>query len=137
MKISLKTAALLALLPMGVAQAATTGEEDGMRIAPLSGSDFEVVSGSFTAKPGYFWCGAGSYIIRRQGQAGLTTVYLKRGIGPSSTTPGRRSVVFTTSAAGLPTAGSSLTLNMDRPGTALSARKARSYCRDAFNRSTK
>lgn len=129
-------AGLLAFtLAPGLAIAATTGEEDAITINRLSGTDFEVVSGSFVGGNEYFWCGAATYIIRRQGGAGATPIYIKRPIAPKAS--GRKSVVFSTSSAGLPQAAGRNTLTLEVAGAMLKASKARSYCRDAFTRSTK
>ena len=129
-------AALVLCLATG-AQAATVGEEDAMTINPLGGADFEVVSGSYSGVAEYYWCGAATYVIRRTGRSPLTPVYLKRPPGPSVTVPGRKGVVFSTSDEGLPPARERLTLTMETPGAMLKAVAARSYCRDAFTRSTK
>lgn len=127
---------LAALLPMGLG-AATTGEEDTIVINPISDTDFEVIQGR-TSKAGYFWCGAATFIERRQGRSELTPIYLKRPRGPSLTAPGRAGVVFSTSAAGLSGQGDNrLTLSVERPGQMLKSVQARRFCRDAFTRSTK
>ena len=115
--------------------AATVGEEDKIRIERLNATDFEVVSGSFVGGAEYFWCGAATYVLRRTGRSGLTEIYIKRPIAPRS--DGRKSVIFTTSDVGVPSSGAQRTLTLDRAGAMLKANRARSYCRDAFTRSTK
>ena len=127
---------VLAFLP-ATAFAGTGGEEDTMEINRFNGSDFEVVAGSFTATAEYFWCGAASFIERRSGLSSQTPIYIKRGVGQSSSRAGRKSVVFTTSDVGLPKADRGLTLSVSKPGTMMLSYKARQYCRDAFTRSTK
>ena len=129
-------AAVILLAPV-VAEAATTGEEDGIEIIRLNGTDFEVIQGTnFGAAE--FWCGAATFIERRSGLSELTDIYVKRPRGPSQTTSGRNSVVFTTSPAGLPAPdGNRLTLTVREPGAVLKSVQARRYCRDAFTRSTK
>lgn len=129
--------ALAALMLPGAALAATDGEEDRMVINKISTTDFEVVQGvGYSAS--VFWCGAATFIERRQGLPGGTEIYLKRGVGPSMTTPQRRSVLFSTSSAGLPAATSGgFSLTVEAPGEMMKAVNARSHCRDAFTRSTK
>lgn len=128
----LVTALCLAPLAAG---AGTVGEEDQITVNRLSATDFEVVSGSFVGGNEYFWCGAASYVERRQGKSGLTPIYLKRPIAAKPS--GRKSVVFSTSNAGLPAAQGRNTLSVKIAGAMLKANKARSFCRDAFTRSTK
>ncbi|MBD3662522.1 hypothetical protein [Sulfitobacter aestuariivivens] len=124
------------ILP-GVLPAATLGEEDGITVNRLNQNDFEVIDGSFSGVAEYFWCGAATFVERRSGLPGLTEIYIKQPIGPSVTTPGRKGVVYSLSDAGLPPGQDSLTLSLDRAGAMMTAVKARSYCRDAFTRSTK
>lgn len=126
---------LIALAPLSAA-AATTGEEDRMLISRINGSDFEVVE-TRAMGAADFWCGAATFIERRSGLSELTPIYLKRGRGPSLSAPGRKAVVFSTSAAGLPATASRMTLSVDRPGDMVKSTQARRYCRDAFTRSTK
>ena len=133
----MKWAVLLFLFSPCIALANTKGEEDTMVINPLGGSDFEVVQDRSSAAF-VFWCGAATYVERRQGLPGTTTIYLKRGRGPAQTVDGTFGVVFTTDGAGLPPADADrLTLRVDRPGDRMLAVNARRYCRDAFTRSTK
>lgn len=108
-----------------------------MTITALNATDFEVIQGTnFGAAE--FWCGAATFIERRSGKSELTELYVKRPRGPSLSVPGKKSVVFSTSAAGLPPADpNSLTLTVDVAGAALKSFQGRRYCRDAFTRSTK
>ena len=129
--------ALIAGLCPAFALAGTQGEEDAITINRLNASDFEVVSGSFVGGNEYFWCGAASYVERRTKRSGLTPIYIKQPIGPSRSVAGRKSVVFSTSNAGLPANQDRSTLTLKVRGAMLKAAKARSYCRDAFTRSTK
>ena len=129
-------AVALALVPV-MALSATTGEEDAITINRINGPEFEVVSGSFVGGAEYFWCGAATYVLRRTNRSGQTPVYIKRPIGPSTSAPGRKSVVFSTSNAGLPAPKERLTLTLKERGATLKAGNAQSYCRDAFTRSTK
>jgi hypothetical protein len=112
-----------------IATAATTGEEDSMVINRLNASDFEVVE-TRSMGAADFWCGAATFVERRSGKSELTPIYLKRARGPSATAAGRKAVVFSTSAAGLPTAQKRQTLSVNRA-------QARRFCRDAFTRATK
>lgn len=126
---------LATALPL-TAQAGTTGEEDTMVINRLNASDFEVVE-TRSMGAADFWCGAGTFVERRSGLPGTTAVYLKRPRGPSSSTPGRKAVVFSTNGAGLPAPQGQITISVARQGEMLKANKARSFCRDAFTRATK
>lgn len=130
--------ALTLLLP-AIAISATTGEEDRMVINPLNSTDFEVVQRSgYAYGAADYWCGAATFIERRNNRSELTPIYVKRPRGPSVTVNGKESVVFTTRAAGLPAAPSNgRTLSVREAGTVLKSVKARRYCRDAFTRSTK
>lgn len=134
MSFSVKWAVCTALL-VGSAQADTIGEESRMKINRISATDFEVLRGPDMG-PSEFWCGAGSYVIRRQGLPSSTVVYLKRGIGPSVAGQGSKSVVFSTSATGLTPRTSSVWSTRDI-GTAFKSSQALRLCRDAFTRSTK
>jgi hypothetical protein len=127
---------MLAALPVAL-QATTQSEEDRIVINPVNASDFEVIHGiNFGAAE--FWCGAATYVERRSGLSELTAVYVKRALGPSTTAPGRKGVVFSTSNAGLPAADPGrVTLTVDVVGATLKSAQARRYCRDAFTRSTK
>ena len=120
-----------------VAMAATMGEEDTIEINRLNATDFEVIQGTnFGAAE--FWCGAATFIERRQNQSELTPLFVKVPRGPSQTVPGRNGVVFSTSSAGLPPPDPGrITLTVSRPGATLKSFQARRYCRDAFTRSTK
>lgn len=127
--------ALILLWPMA-SFAATIGEEDNMVINRLTDTDFEVVQTHPMGAAG-FWCGAATFIERRNGLSELTPIYLRRGPGPSVTEPGRRAVVFSTSNAGLPPAVVRRTVSVDRPGDMIKSVHARRFCRDTFTRSTK
>ncbi|MDF1726998.1 MAG: hypothetical protein P1U53_04520 [Sulfitobacter sp.] len=116
--------------------AATQGEEDAMAIVALGGNDFEVIE-TRSMGAADFWCGAGTFVERRQGLSGLTPIYVKRGRGPSQSDPARKSVVFTLDRSGLPQVERGRTLTVSQPGSTLKATFARRYCRDAFTRSTK
>lgn len=133
----MKLLTVVLFLAAGAALADTKGEEDAMVINPLGGADFEVVQDRSSAAS-VFWCGAATYVQRRQGLPGGTPIYLKRVRGPAQTVQGTQGVVFSTSDAGLPGADPDRrTLRVDRPGDRMTATQARRYCRDAFTRSTK
>lgn len=127
--------ALAALMPLG-AMAATDADEDRMVINRLNATDFEVIQGT-NYGAAEFWCGAATFIERRNRQSELTPIYVKRPRGPSLTVPGKKGVVFTVNADGLPPAGERLTRTVRDVGATLKSYQARGFCRDAFNRSTK
>ena len=135
----MKTALVAGILTAfpAIASAATTGEEDTIVINPINATDFAVIE-DMNSGPGYFWCGAATYIERRQGRSELTQLYIKRPRGAAVTVPGGTGVVFSTSSAGLPAAPEvRLSITVDQPGVTLKSVKARRYCRDAFTRATK
>ncbi|MEM6941529.1 MAG: hypothetical protein AAF943_13025 [Pseudomonadota bacterium] len=117
-------------------EAATLGEEDRIEINRLNATDFEVIEGrNFGAAE--FWCGAATFVERRNQLSELTQIYVKRPEGPSLTARGQDGVVFTTDAAGLPRVGQTYSVTVDQPGASLKSVQARRFCRDAFTRSTK
>lgn len=132
-----KVPALLLFLCLSfVAVAGTEGEEDGLVINRIDRTDFEVVEmQGMDARA--FWCGAASFIERREGRPGTTPIHLKSPRGPSVTAPGRRGVVFTTDPSGLAPMPDTVSVDVRRPGQMLKAFQARGFCRDAFTRSTK
>jgi hypothetical protein len=114
----------------------TIGEERGLTINTINATDFEVVE-TQSMGAADFWCAAASYNELRQGGSDLIPLYVRSPRGPAETAPGRNGVVFTTNSAGLPQLPPSLTLSVKQAGATLKSRKARSFCRDAFTRSTK
>lgn len=117
-------------------QAGTLGDELRIVINKINDTEFEVLDWN-QSSPHAFWCGAANYIEVRTGQSELTTIYLKSPPGPSLTEAGKKGVVFSTSAAGLPGDTGGLDVGVDQPGQSLKSFQARGFCRDAFNRSTK
>lgn len=124
------------VLACGGVQADTKGEEDGIVVNRLNESDFEVVQGTNFGAAEY-WCGAATFIERRSNRTELTEIFVKRPLAASPTTPGRRSVVFTTDPAGLDVQRGLLTVTVKQAGVALKSSQGRRFCRDAFTRSTK
>ena len=116
--------------------AATLGEEDAMLINRLNSTDFEVIE-TRSMGAADFWCGAATYVERRSGLSDLTPIYVKRPRAASVTAAGLNAVTFTIDPGGLPAADRQLSLSVDRAGLSLKSNKARSFCRDAFTRSTK
>lgn len=116
-------------------QADTIGEESKIVINRINATDYEVIRGQGMG-PNEIWCGAASYIIRRQGQSDRTSIYLKRVLGPSVTASGQKGAVFSTSNAGLPTVSANR-FTVQKVGTSFRASRALRECRDAFTRSTK
>ncbi len=126
----------VSLCVAGAVKAGTEGDEDRLTINRIDASDFEVVEmQNMDARA--FWCGAASFLERREGRPGTTAIYLKSPRGPSVTTPGRNGVVFTTDARGLAEEPDMISVDVNRPGQMLKAYQARGFCRDAFSRSTK
>ncbi len=133
------TAAIAALAfagAIGPASAGTEGEEDTLVINRINATDFEVIEQQ-DMSPRAFWCGAATFIERRQGQPNTTPIYLKRERGASVTAPGRKGVVFSTDGAGLPQPGTLVSVSVRQPGQMLKSYQARGFCRDAFTRATK
>lgn len=129
-------AALMVYCLAGSAGAGTEGDEDRLIVNRIDRSDFEVVETRGMAARA-FWCGAASFIERREGMPGTTPIYLKSPRGPSVTSPGGQGVVFTTEPAGLEPRPDMVNVDVRRPGQVLKAFQARGFCRDAFSRSTK
>lgn len=128
---------MLAVVAMTApALAGTEGEEDRMTINAISATSFEVIEGQ-DMSPRAFWCGAATYIERRQGKSSSTVIYLKSPRGASVTMPGRLGVVFTTDARAVPDVGPSLSVSVRQAGQSLQSFQARGFCRDAFTRATK
>lgn len=130
------TAVFLVVLPAVGSAATTTGEEASMVVNRLNATDFEVVE-TRSMGAADFWCGASTYVIRRNGMSELTPIYLKQARGPSKTVNGRKAVVFSTSSLGLPPAQKQITVSVNRPGDMIKSSLARRFCRDAFTRATK
>lgn len=127
---------LVCLSTSAQAGGGTIGDEDRLIINRIDATAFEVVE-EHNMDARVFWCGAASFIERREGRPGTTPIYLKSPRGPSITAPGRNGVVFTTDPAGLAPAPDMITVDVRRPGQMLKAFQARGFCRDAFSRSTK
>jgi hypothetical protein len=115
----------------------TVGEQDAIVINRLNASDFEVIE-EVTFGAAEFWCGAASFVERRSGLSGQTPIYVKTPRGPSVTSPGRIGVVFTLDGSSVPgDVDMGFTVSASKPGMMMKAVRARSFCRDAFTRSTK
>lgn len=115
--------------------AGTLQDEDQLTINALNSTDFEVVL-TQSSEPFTFWCGAATYHERRMGRSPTDRLYVKAPRGPSRTQSGATGVVFTTEAAGIVPV-SSYSVGVDIPGLNMASNKARSFCRDAFNRASK
>lgn len=125
-----------ALLCPTFAMSDTIGEQGSFIINTINASDFEVIEDR-SMGAAEFWCAAASYNELRQGRSDLIMLYVRSPRGPAKTAKGRKGVVFTTDPEGLPQLAPSLTLTVKEAGSAVKSRKGRSYCRDAFTRSTK
>jgi hypothetical protein len=125
-----------ALMVPSLAMSDTLGEQRGLTINTINATDFEVIE-TQSMGAADFWCAAASYNEARQGRSDLIALYVRSPRGPAKTAQGYKGVVFTTDPAGLPPPIASLTLSVDQPGATLKSRKGRSFCRDAFTRSTK
>jgi hypothetical protein len=119
-----------------LAMSDTIGEERALTINTINATDYEVIE-TQSMGAADFWCAAASYNELRQGRSDLIQLYVRTPRGPAKTAQGRKGVVFTTDPSGLSKLAPSLTLTVNQAGASLKSRKARSFCRDAFTRSTK
>lgn len=120
----------------GPCVAGTEREEDKLVINRLSDTSFEVVEAQDMSARA-FWCGAASYVERRQRMPATTRLFLKVPRGASVSAPGRKAVVFTMDPRGLDVILDPLTVDVRRKGLSLLSYQARGFCRDAFTRATK
>jgi hypothetical protein len=127
---------ILTLILAAPTFAGTEGEEDKLIVNRLSASDFEVVE-TQDMSPRAFWCGAASYIERRQNMDATTRIILKSPRGASVSAPGRKAVGFTTDPSGIQQISNPLSVDVTRRGLTLLSYQARGFCRDAFTRATK
>lgn len=102
-----------------------------MKVKPLpGGQEFEVLN-----HPGagatLFWCGAGTYAMRKLGLGTMDQIYLVQGRAPSVTTPGTNAVTFTVDSKH-PVVGTyqhtGWGVSAKDPGYNMSVGSARQYC---------
>jgi len=118
------TICTLTLLP-AFAQAQVIRENNiVVRVAPLTATTFEVFDG-LDFHPRSAYCGAAIYAKRKYGTDG-GDIWLARGLGPSETIPGRRSVVF--SLDPVPNEFKSVSLSLRKAGQVTSFALANSFC---------
>ena len=126
---------IAALMAAGIphpAQASFASKK-GMRVNPVNGAVFEVVTRG-AAKGRDYWCGAGDYARRAVNAPWSASVYITRGLGQSETTGKRSAVQFTLdpAAAGMaapaPAPGVTLSLNSLAVGESMTVQSALGYC---------
>ncbi|MBA83988.1 hypothetical protein ACSSNL_02665 [Thalassobius sp. S69A] len=128
MKLSAKLAAFtLSVLVAMPAQARNL--EYFLQAKPLpGGQEFEVINRPGTG-PALFWCGAGTYALRKLGLN--DRIYLVQGRAPSVTDPGASAVTFTVNPDH-PVVGiyqhSGWSVSIKDPGYNLSVSSARQFC---------
>ncbi len=122
-------AALCAILPIAAsAQAYRT--ESWLVAVPLNAKDFEVIEDNGEGPRG-IWCAAADFAKNRLGLPTSANLYIQTGLGPSVTTPGHRSVVFTIDPERLsakPNKGYSVSLK--KVGYTLHVGHADNFCTD-------
>ena len=122
----LATAAALATLPAAShAWRAINYHE----VNPVSNGVFEVIGRAGSGAQDY-WCGAGDFAYRGLGTASVQRVYIVRGIGPSVTRPGRKSVQFSLTPPPGADTEPKITLSVRAVGDNLRAAAAQQYCYD-------
>lgn len=96
-------------------------------VLPVSDSVFEVVAlvGSSAAD---FWCGAGDYTYAYKQMPGVQRIYIWRGLGPSETRPGKKSVQFAYAPPPGADTSPTMALSYDDVGDNLRAAMAQQYC---------
>ncbi len=118
---------------LGVALALTSAPASAWRahnrheVLPVSDTVFEVVAmvGSSAAD---YWCGAGDFTYAYRRMRGVQRIYIWRGLGPSATRPGRKSVQFSYSPPPGADTSPTLALSYDDVGDNLSAAMSQQYC---------
>lgn len=82
--------AAAALVPDAATANRMFGQKD---VVETGGGTFEVI-GRIGDGAADYWCGAGDYAQRALRAGATERIYIRRGIGPSETRPGRKSVLF-------------------------------------------
>lgn len=122
-------AVVAAALPV-VANAQTYRAINDLNVIPINANTFEVIEAGGEGPRG-MWCAAAEYAERRLG-ATRGRVYISVARGPSRTTSGRKSVVFTTNANSLEQGPfQSTSLNTSQVGIGLPIAHAIQFCHPA------
>ncbi|MFV0334114.1 MAG: hypothetical protein ACK5JR_08610 [Tropicimonas sp.] len=139
----MKRALGLPVLALWLSVTATVAEADYLArnrmIAagiPAKAGFFEVFQRATAGPPDYF-CVAGEYVRYGLRLTASTDIYVVRGMGPSVTRPGRRSVVFSyvkyDDIPDMSAAEKGYSVSISRPGYFLSAGHSAAFC-DASRR---
>ncbi|MEP3848308.1 MAG: hypothetical protein ABJM43_23455 [Paracoccaceae bacterium] len=104
-----------------------TNQRIRVSVAALDATTFEVMDGIDTG-PRQMWCAAALFAKRKYG-VNSGQIWLERGLGPSSTMPRRRSVVF--SLKPVPNEYKSISLSIRRSGQVVGISLADSLCRNS------
>ncbi len=98
-----------------------------LNVVPLTGTTFEVIEARGEGASG-IWCAAADYATRKLNTRGRLYVLTAR--AASKSTPGRKSVVFTTNAQQLPKGPKqSLSVTTSHVGVGLPINHAIQFCR--------
>ena len=96
-------------------------------VYPVSDTVFEVLNEVGSGGVDY-WCGAGDFARQVMGTAAAQRIYIWRGIGPSETRAGRKSVQFSLTAPQGADTTPGLTLSIKHVGDNMTSALAYQYC---------
>lgn len=119
-------AMILALASMPTFASAFGSNDPRLTVNPISSTQFEVVlrRGAWTRDA---WCAAARYTQRNLGQQ-RGDLWIAKPVGPSSTFPGRKGVVFSTQPVGTTVKGVSVSIS--QVGYSLPVGHAQQFCLD-------
>lgn len=101
---------------------------NGAEVAVIAEGVFEVTDRGGSAAQA-FWCGAGDFVTATGG-ASNQRIYIAKGLGPSTISPGRKAVQFSlTPPPGVDTTPG-FSLSVRRVGDNMRTASARQYCYD-------
>lgn len=124
-------ATALALAFVGTAPVAQTFKaQNHLKVNPVTAMDFEVIEARGEGATG-MWCAAADYSMKRLRLSNAQRLYVKTARGAAATAPGRKGVVFTVDANGLPQpSGRSYSVSTGTVGLSMSLGQAIQFCRD-------
>ena len=120
-------AALGAVLALTALPASAWRAHNRHEVLPVTNGVFEVV-GQVGSSAADFWCGAGDYIYAYQSKRSVQRIYIWRGLGPSATRPGKKSVQFSLTPPPGADTSPTMALSYDDVGDNLRAAMAQQYC---------
>ena len=100
---------------------------NGTEVNPVRKGVFEVIPHGRSG-PQQFWCGAGDYARQVLGVSATQRIYIWRGLGPSATRPGKKSVQFSLTPPPGADTSPTMALSYDDVGDNLRAAMSQQYC---------